>query len=244
MRFKLPALLVTLASLGVPSVGYSWFAAEQCTSVFKKSVNRGMIQGYYLRGYRSYNEASGCMDPYEVVQIIIHPLPNDHGRPGSMYVAASDGRGGALVLQEDGQWIDYLGGLHAPTARFESLPSSQVITVFDSRGDIDVSGNLWRSRNVGRPNGPALICDLIRSHGSLTAYIGAGYGAIQDDQQGTIEHLLSNPHANIDLDHMRGAFAYTDGLQSKKYGTVLQFNCGCSTLPGGGDTGHCDNGGG
>lgn len=245
MRTKLPTLIVTLATLGAPSVGHSWLVPEQCTTVLTTSANRGMIEGYYLRGYRSYNDEYGCSDPYEVVQIIINTQNGDRGRAGSMYVAAGDGEGSAMVLQEDGEWVDYQGGLHAPTARFESLPDSHVITVFDSRGDFDPTDYRAISfRTYTRPPGPALVCELVRSYGGHTAYFGAGYGAIQDDQQGAIDRLIANPHANIDLDHMRGAFAYSDGIQAKKYGSVLEFKCGCSTMPVGADGHYCDEGGG
>lgn len=242
MRLKLPALLFSLATLGAPSLGHAWLGPDQCTTVLTTSANRGMIEGYYLRGHRAYNDMYGCIDPYEVVQIIVNTTSGDQGRAGSMYVAAGDGKGGAMVLQDNGEWVDYQGGLHAPTARFESLPDSHVITVFDSRGDYDPTdfrANLYRQYTP--PPGPALVCDLVRSYGGQNAYFGAGYGAIQDDQQGAIDRLIANPHANIDVDHVRGAFAYTDGLQAKKYGTVFDFECGCSTLPVGAAGHYCDS---
>lgn len=245
MRLKLPALLFSLATLGAPSLGHAWLVPDQCTTVLTTSANRGMIEGYYLRGHRAYNDMYGCIDPYEVVQIVVNPLAGDYGRPGSMYVAAGDTEWAAVVLQENGEWVEYQGGLHAPTARFESLPDSHVITVFDSRGDYDPTD--FRShfiRQYTPPPGPALVCDLVQSYGARKAQFGAGYGAIQDDQQAMIERLINNPHAQLDVEHIQGAFAYSDGLQDRKYGTVLSFDCGCSTLPVGAEGHYCDNGGG
>lgn len=225
---RLRKLLLCLGFLPLSAVSHA-----HCETTVTASSDNGYVDANYLRGYRQIDSEGSCYDPYEVITLRVNMAPDDNGLAGMTYVAGADNSGGGALLTSDGDWEEYQGGLHSPTERYQSLPPSATYTIFDSRGDFNAQQPWLQRRASGteRPPGPATMCELIRSFGARLVHFGAGYGAIQPDRLAMIERFENNPHVEYDGDHVRGAFAYSDGLRNEKYGAALTFNCSCSDIP-------------
>lgn len=198
------------------------------------STRDGLVEGFYESGYL-WEDEFGCYEPWQFIQVLVNPRPHDLGLAGMMYIGAFDKRGNmdGAVLRPDGGWEPYHGGIHEPTAAFEKLSPTR-FTVFDSRVPESqrrrVFG-MWRPIARQRPPGPETICQLMAQHGKSHMELGGGYGAVQAEAQARIDQLIGVPGMELDLDHLRAAFAYNDGLQDRKYGPVFEFDCGCSFDP-------------
>lgn len=182
----------------------------------------GSIQGFYETGCADMD----CTVKWEKVLIRFNIAPSDVGRPGMLYVGGFTDAGNGALMTPAGDWSIWRGGLHDPSARFEYLPPSITFTILDTS---HLAAGLLTTGGFSRAlhHGPTTVCELIRSFGEFDAELGGGYGAVQDGPQDSIDQLMAFEHMQLDLDHLRGAYAYTDGLQNRKYGTVLTFDCNC-----------------
>lgn len=179
----------------------------------------------------------------ERVTITVHIDAEDVGLPGMVYVGALSRSSTASVLnypygvapEDDGlmdsrygrrvfgrdefrhhsphEWTPWRGGIPDPTIAYEGLPRSRTFVIHSS------------------PCGAPRACDRILEMTGGDVEIGGAYGAVQPEDQVTIDRMAEFEHLQLSLDHMKAAFAYNDGLQNERYGVGLTFRCDQSYVP-------------
>lgn len=141
---------------------------------------------------------------------------SDRGRPGAVFVAVTTQTGGMMGFTTGG-WKKFSGGLLAPAAVFEKLPSSHSMVIFDGR-------NPKPMRLSGKT-----LCEAAAKLGATGFAMAVGYGVLTPDDEATIDRMISLG-SKIDLRHMRLAFVHRNMQTKNKWSEVYRVNCNGGTV--------------